>query len=97
MIAIIATLTVKDGSADEVAALLQEAAPHCRSDVEPGCLYYQPTRLTTDPNVFKVFEVYADKAAIAAHRETPHFQPLAKAFGTLLASPPQVDVLETLG
>lgn len=97
MIAIIATLTVKDGASNEVAALLEAAAPHCRSDAEPGCHYYQPTRLASDPNVFKVFEIYADQDAIAAHRETPHFQPLKEAFGRLLAKPPEVDVLEVLG
>ncbi|MEQ9663471.1 MAG: putative quinol monooxygenase [Parasphingopyxis sp.] len=96
MIAIIATLTVKDGAADEVAAALNKAAPACRSDAEPGCHYYQPTQLADDPNVFKVFEVYEDQAALAAHRETAHFQPLAELFGKHLAKAPEIDLLKPL-
>ena len=97
MIAVIATLTAKPENADTVAALLAEAAPHCRSDAEPGCLVYQPTRSNEDPNVFKVLEVYESADAIAAHRETPHFQPLKEAFGTMLATAPTVERLAAFG
>lgn len=97
MIAIIATLTAKDGSAQKVQDALAAAAPIVRSDAEPGCHYYQPTRVTGEPNVFKVFEIYEDKAAQAAHRDTAHFAPLAELFATELAVPPTVDVLDAFG
>jgi quinol monooxygenase YgiN len=97
MIAVIATLTARPDTADQVAALLEAAAPHCRSDAEPGCLVYQPARSLEDPNVFKVLEVYRSADAIAAHRESPHFQPLKHAFATMLAAPPQVERLEAFG
>lgn len=97
MIAVIATLTARPDTADQVAALLEAAAPQCRSDAEPGCLVYQPARSMDDPNVFKVLEVYASADAIAAHRETPHFQPLREAFGTMLATTPVVERLAAFG
>lgn len=97
MIAVIATLTAKPETADAVAALLATMAPQCRSDAEPGCLIYQPTRSLDDPTVFKVLEVYASADAIAAHREAPHFQPVKEAFGTMLAAAPQIERLAAFG
>lgn len=97
MIAVIATLTAKPEHAEEVAAALAAAAPACRSDAEPGCRFYQPTRSNEDRNVFKVLEVYESPDAIAAHRETPHFQPLKAAFGTMLVKAPEVCRLQVFG
>jgi quinol monooxygenase YgiN len=97
MIAIIATLTAKEGSAQKVEDALAAAAPIVRSDAEPGCHYYQPTRVAREPNVFKVFEIYEDKDALAAHRETAHFAPLAELFATELAKAPTVDILDVFG
>ncbi|RED17348.1 putative quinol monooxygenase [Parasphingopyxis lamellibrachiae] len=97
MIAIIATLTAKEGSAQKVEDALAAAAPAVRSDAEPDCHYYQPTRVAGEPNVFKVFEVYEDKAALAAHSATAHFAPLKELFATELSVPPVIDILDVFG
>lgn len=94
MIAVIATLVAKPEHAEDVAAALAKAAPLCRSDAEPGCHVYNPTRALDNPCVFKVLEVYESMDAIAAHRDTPHFQPLKAAFGTMLAEAPTVERLD---
>lgn len=97
MIAVIATLEATDEYAEAFAEALSEIAPICRSDAEPGCISYYPSRLPDAPNVFKVLEVYADEAAIAAHREAPHFQKLKELFGKGFAKPPIVERIPVIG
>ena len=41
---------------------------------EPGCVLYQCCRSQSNPDVFLLYEQYETHAALAAHRETPHFQ-----------------------
>jgi quinol monooxygenase YgiN len=67
-----ATWVAKDGEADTVRRALEHLAPASRD--EPGNLYYQPYQDPEQPNVFRIFEVYADEAAFAEHGQTPHFQ-----------------------
>ena len=96
MIGVIATLQAKPGQGDRLAAALERAAPLVRSN-EPGCSFYQPIRAQENPDVIKVFEIYDSAEAIAAHRETAHFQPLKEAFGALLAAPPTVERFDVFG
>ena len=43
------------------------------NDDEPGCLRFDVLQDNEDPNRVHLYEVYKDDAAIAAHREAPHF------------------------
>lgn len=43
------------------------------NDVEPGCLRFDVLQDNEEPNRVHLYEVYKDEAAIAAHREAPHF------------------------
>jgi quinol monooxygenase YgiN len=52
---------------------IQEDAEHSEQN-EPGCLRFDVLQDTEDENKFYYYEVYRDEAALAAHRETPHFQ-----------------------
>ena len=38
-------------------------------------------------NVYRLYEVWKDDEAIAAHRETPHYKAWSKAMETVLAAP----------
>lgn len=40
---------------------------------EPGCLRFDVVADGSDPEVFWVYEVFADEEALRAHRRTPHF------------------------
>jgi autoinducer 2-degrading protein len=57
------------------------------SRTEPGNLRFDVMRDTADPNHFLLYEVYRDASALAAHRETPHFQTWAAAVEPWLAEP----------
>ena len=56
----------------EIAATLRLHASASRQ--EPGCVYFLPHQLESDPDTFLIYEQYRDPEALAAHRETPHFQ-----------------------
>jgi quinol monooxygenase YgiN len=43
---------------------------------EPGVIQFQVGRSSEKPNVFALWEVYRDKAAVDAHRASEHFQRL---------------------
>jgi autoinducer 2-degrading protein len=42
-------------------------------DAEPGCHRFNIHQETEDPTLFLLIEIYADKAAFDAHRNSPHF------------------------
>lgn len=41
---------------------------------EEGCFYFDIVASEDDENSFIFYEIYRDKAALDAHRETPHFK-----------------------
>jgi len=42
-------------------------------EAEPGCHRFDIHQETDDPTLFLLIEIYADKAAFDAHRNSPHF------------------------
>lgn len=71
VITVVATLRAAKSKGDALAALLTEQAGVVRS-AEPGCLVYRVHRSTADPDHFMFYEIYADVAALDAHRNSPH-------------------------
>ena len=43
------------------------------SRTEPGCVSYVAHQVEADPDTVLIYEQYRDKAALEAHRATPHF------------------------
>jgi quinol monooxygenase YgiN len=56
-----------------VKAALEEMAERVRAD-EPRCRLYQASSSTEREDLLLLYELYEDEAALAAHRETPHFR-----------------------
>ncbi|MFV2198516.1 putative quinol monooxygenase [Nocardiopsis sp. LOL_012] len=54
-----------------VSGISRHAAASVRG--EPGCLRFDVVADSADPDLFWVCEVFADEAALAAHRASPHF------------------------
>jgi len=73
MIVLVAKYYVKSGRMDDVAAALQRMGPLVKAH-EPGCTTYQVSRSTDRPDLFMLYEIYKDEAALQAHRATPHFK-----------------------
>jgi len=81
MIVLVARYTVKPGQGDAVEAALTRMAPLVKAG-EPGCTLYHANRATDNPDLFLLVEHYQDQAALAAHRETPHFKEIIE--GTIV-------------
>jgi (4S)-4-hydroxy-5-phosphonooxypentane-2,3-dione isomerase len=75
MIVLIATYRGRPDTGDAIEPLLAELAARTRE--EPGCLLYLVNRSTSTPDTYVLYEHYRDDAALAAHRESRHFQDLA--------------------
>jgi len=78
---ITAILTAKPGKAADLEALLHHMAPACRA--EAGNLRWDIWRDEAEPGRFVLDELYVDRAAIAAHRETAHFKDYLSKVGDL--------------
>jgi quinol monooxygenase YgiN len=72
MISIFVTIQIKPGFRDQfIEASLGDAQGSVRD--EPGCFRFDMLQADSDPNRFHLFEVYADAAALDAHRLAPHY------------------------
>lgn len=69
---LIARHTIASGNEDEAFPLLDELIAASRS--EPGNIAFDLYRKAGDPRSYALLERYASREALAAHRETPHFQ-----------------------
>src|SRR5262245_16500679 len=68
----IAILVARRGMVEELRSLLDGMVVPSRA--EPGNLQYDLWRDHANAGRFVLVELYADEAAIAAHRATPHFE-----------------------
>lgn len=72
MIAIFVSIRVKPGFRDRfVEAALDDARGSARD--EPGCYRFDVLTDDSDPDLVHLYEVYADQAALEAHRKMPHY------------------------
>ncbi len=78
---IMAVLTARPGKAEALEALLTGMAPACRA--EPGNLRWDIWRDQGEAGRFVLDELYTGNAAVAAHRDTPHFKAYIARIGDL--------------
>jgi quinol monooxygenase YgiN len=95
MIGVVAVLKAKEGSekAFEEAFLAMAAAVKAN---EPGNLMYQLCKSRTEAGTYKVLEVYADDAAVEAHRTSDHYKAGGRSLRDLVAAPPEVELLDAV-
>jgi (4S)-4-hydroxy-5-phosphonooxypentane-2,3-dione isomerase len=73
---------------DGVDAFIEATLANARASVqEPGCARFDVLQDQADPARFRLVEVYRDEAAVASHKETPHYAAWAEAVGALMAEP----------
>jgi len=66
----------KEGKADRLEEVIGELLEPSRA--EPGNVFYQAHRSPDDPQLFYLYEQYADEAAYQAHMDSEHFTRLVK-------------------
>ena len=96
MIAVIATLRVKNGKAQEFESLFGQLAAQVRAN-ESGNLIYQLCRSRTETDTYKVLEIYRDEEALEAHRASDHFRSAGPGLGIVLAGRPELELLDAVG
>jgi quinol monooxygenase YgiN len=57
---------------EQVTELLRSLAQESRQ--EPGCVVYVPHRIEGEPDTVLIYEQYADRAALDAHRASAHYR-----------------------
>lgn len=67
------SLQVVPGHLDKFVEAIRTQAERSFTD-EPGCLYFDVGQDTADDHHVTLYELYADEAAVEAHRQTPHFK-----------------------
>jgi quinol monooxygenase YgiN len=95
MLGIVATIKVQDGKGADFEAVFAELAAKVRSE-EPGNLMYQLTRSRTDPNTYKVLELYKDQDALTHHGGTEYFREIGRRMGPFMAGRPEVETLDAV-
>lgn len=89
---VIATLEARLERETDLEAALRALLTHSRQ--EPGVRRYDLYRDSERPATFHVLEVYADEAALEAHRESAHYLKFREQAGDWLAAAPMVAVLD---
>jgi quinol monooxygenase YgiN len=64
--------TIRVGAGMREAALLPVLQMVEATRAEPGCLEYSFAFDAVDDHLLRIFEVFVDEAALAAHRASPH-------------------------
>jgi quinol monooxygenase YgiN len=70
-----ATWTAETGKEDVVLDAIGKLTPPSRE--EPGNVFYQAYQDPAEPSVFRLFEIYDDEDAYAAHGASAHFKEFA--------------------
>lgn len=70
-----ATWTAQPGHEDVVRDALEKLTPASRQ--EPGSRFYQAYQDPAEPGIFRLFEIYDDEEAYAAHGASDHFKKYA--------------------
>ena len=95
MIGIVATLKVQDGKNAEFEGVFRDLSKQVRAN-EAGCLMYQLTKSRTEPNTYKVLEMYASDEALKVHGSSDYFRAAGPGIGACLAGRPEIEYLDAV-
>ena len=73
MISIFVSIKVKPGYRERFIEATLDDARGSVAD-EPGCFRFDVLQDDSDPDLIHLYEVYADEAALEAHRQAPHYE-----------------------
>ena len=94
MIHIFVKIQAKEGSEDTLKAGVRDLVAATKN--EDGCVAYDAYVSNSDPSVIRFAEVWQDEASVGAHQQAPHFLKFFELSSTLLAGPPEIDMVSVL-
>ncbi|MEJ1105497.1 MULTISPECIES: putative quinol monooxygenase [unclassified Kribbella] len=92
MISLSVSLQVVPGHLDDFVEAIRTNAERSFTD-EPGCLFFDVSQDLADDHHFTLYELYADEAAVDAHRSAPHFKVWREAVAEHVVPGSQVNTL----
>lgn len=92
MIALSVSVQVNPGRLEAFVEAIRTNAERSFTD-EPGCLYFDVSQDVADDHHFTLYELYADEAAVDAHRNQPHFKVWREAVAQYVVPGSQVNTL----
>src|ERR1700760_50775 len=92
MIVVTGSITARAETFDEVKRLSLEHTR--RSRTEPGCISHSVHVDCENPLRLVFIEQWADRAALAAHFAVPASRNFVRALGSLVASPPTLEIYD---
>ena len=95
MLVLLVTVRVKPEHLAEFLPAARYNAEHAVAD-EPGCLRFDIIQDREDKHLFRFYEVYKDDAALAAHRQTPHFKKYIESSAPWMAVPAERTISDTV-
>jgi quinol monooxygenase YgiN len=96
MIAVIATMRVQDGQGPQFEQEFTAFAAKVRKD-EPHIQLYQLTRSRSEPNTYRIMEIYPSQAAVDAHSAYLQKAAPTNNLGRLFSAPPELEFLDCVG
>ena len=95
MIGVVAVLKTAEGKGPDLEKVFTELAAKVKAN-EPGNLMYQLTKSRTEPNTYKVLELYASEEALKTHGGTDYFKAAGPSIGACLAGRPEIEYLDAV-
>jgi quinol monooxygenase YgiN len=89
MIVIAGTIPINPAKRAEAEAACRAMSATCK-EREPGCQAYEFSWDITATDTMRIFEIYDDAAALAAHMETEHFKGFGGQLGGLVGGAPVI-------
>jgi quinol monooxygenase YgiN len=95
VIAVVATIQIKEGQEAEFETVMKGLAEKVRAS-EPGTLHYQICKSAQGPT-YVVLENYSDQDAFTHHASTDYFKEATPKMGACMAGPPKLEFFEVIG
>ncbi len=89
MVAVTATLKVKEGKEAELERVMKALAEQVLAN-EPGCEMYRLCRSKQSPQEYVVLERYVDDDALGAHANSDHFKAAIPEMMACCDGPPRI-------
>jgi len=83
--AIVVTIKLKSGMAEEFKPIILENAASAVRD-EEQCHLFHVLQSNEDPDTFVFYEIYTEEASLDIHREQPHYKKFAEATKDMIES-----------
>ena len=94
MIAVVATIQVKEGKEAEFEAVMKGLAEQVRAN-EPGTTHYQVCKSPQGPTDV-VLENYTEQEAFTHHTTTSYFKEATPKMGACMAGAPKIELFEVI-